>query len=125
MDPFLLPVHNVQEMSEGHRGLGEQEEREGQPRDGGGVELGYRPWAPVRLATGETEAVTGLVGGGGWVGPLVYCKAEQGKPEDVQNKRTDHFPASEVAGTETAGKKAGCGFGSGLIVWARRQKAAI
>ena len=54
-----------------------------------------------------------------------YCKAEQGKTEDVQNKRRDDFAASDAAGIEAVGKRAGCGFCSGFIVWASRQKAAI
>ena len=50
---------------------------------------------------------------------------EQGKTEDVQNKRRDDFAASDAAGIEAVGKRAGCGFCSEFIVWASRQKAAI
>lgn len=48
---------------------------------------------------GETEAAAGKAGRGGPGGK--YCQAEQGKPEDVQNKRRDYFAASEVADIET------------------------
>lgn len=48
---------------------------------------------------GETEAGTGTAAWGG--GGRKYCKAAQGEPEDVKNKRRYYFAASEVAGIKT------------------------
>lgn len=116
MDPFLLPVHNVQETSEGHRGLGEGEGKGAKGREMSPRSQRLRPHfertghalgvadhglvSPETACQGKSRQVRRRLGGAAVVGSI-YCKAEQGKPEDVQNKRRDYFAASEVAGTET------------------------
>lgn len=126
MDPFLLRVHNVQETSAGHRGLQEGEVRGEEPRLRTRLERSgsCRPRGRVHtLLVRETEAAASK---GGWgSGGRKYPKAEEREPEEVQDKRRDYFAASEAAGIQTVGKRAGCGLCSGFIVWATRQKAAI
>lgn len=80
MDPFLLPVHNVQETSEGHRELGEGEERGGErslraptgfvPFSNALGVAGHRLLCTETACGGETEAAAGERGGGGAEGRL-------------------------------------------------------
>lgn len=111
MGPFLLPVPNVQETSEGQGGLGEGEARGGQGRAGEGsprTPAVQDPFSTLRaLGTSGSCAQRPVCPGkprqprGSGAGRKQW-KAEPGTPEDVQNKRRNYFAAAaELAGIRT------------------------